>query len=53
MRGPEAKPNRKVVTPSVETVREQPKCSATSEMAAVWMEEQNAIVAVIVVTSDG
>lgn len=50
-RGPEPKPKRNVATPSVSTVREHWKCSAILGMAAEWIEEQKAIVAVINVTA--
>lgn len=51
IRGPEANPSKKVVTPRVETVREHPNSSATLVMTAVCMDEQKAIVAVIHVTA--
>ena len=50
IKGPEPKPSRNVVTPRVDTVREQAKDCCTLLMAAVWIEEQKAIEAVIVAT---
>jgi hypothetical protein len=47
MSGPVPKPRRNVVTPRVATVLEQPKSCAMAEMAAVCMDEQKAIVAVM------
>lgn len=47
MRGPVAKPIRKVVTPSVATVREYEKLTATPPLAAAWMLEQKVIVVVM------
>ena len=47
MSGPVPKPSRNVVTPRVATVLEQFKSCAMAGMAAVWIEEQKAMVAVM------
>lgn len=47
MSGPVPKPSKNVVTPRVATVLEQFKSCAMAEMAAVCMDEQKAIVAVM------
>lgn len=48
--GPEAKPIRNVLTPRVETVVEQSRSLATAVMAAVWIDEQKATMAVMTLT---
>lgn len=48
--GPEPNPSRKVVIPNVETILEQPKWFAITDMAEVYMLEQKTIMAIIVTT---